>query len=299
MVLIKENLWKERNKMYRYKYLISINISVFLFGLAGLFAKWIHISAVGITFGRVLFSSAALIFYTVIKKENLKVEHKDLKILILSGYILALHWWSFLYSIQISTVAIGTITFSAFPLFITILNALRYRKISFQELIISLLIILGVFITIPEFSMSNTMFKGVIVGVISSFLYAILTLFNEYFSKKYSSYVITLYEQTSAVIALLTCIFFIDIYPTFNDIILLIFLGIITTALAHTLFVSSLKKVPPYIAGVISSMETVYSIILAALFLKEFPTIRESIGGLIIVGVVFIIQFLKIRKDEM
>ena len=40
--------------------LFTVNIAVLLFGLAGLFAKWIHLPAIGITFGRVLFSSMAL-----------------------------------------------------------------------------------------------------------------------------------------------------------------------------------------------------------------------------------------------
>lgn len=281
--------------MERNKSLILVNISVFLFGLAGLFAKWIEIPAIGITFGRVFFSSITLFLYCLFTKQNIKVENKDLKLLILTGIILAFHWWSFLYSIQISTVAIGTITFSTFPLFITIINSLMNKRISLKELILSLLIILGVFITIPEFSLENTMFIGIIIGILSALSYAVLTLMNKYFSTKYTSTVIALYEQSSAAIILIPSLFMIQIIPTAQDIILLIFLGVVTTALAHTLFISSLKKIPAYIAGIVSSMESVYSIILASLFLKEIPTIREILGAIIIIGVVIITQ---IKTDE-
>ena len=40
--------------------LIYLNIAVLLFGLAGLFAKWIDLPSLGITFGRVFFSSLSL-----------------------------------------------------------------------------------------------------------------------------------------------------------------------------------------------------------------------------------------------
>lgn len=270
--------------------MIFINIAVFLFGLAGLFAKWIDVPAIGITLGRVFFSSISLYIYSFIVKENIRVEKKHFILLVISGIILAFHWWSFLYSIQISTVAIGTITFSMFPLFITIIESIRNQKISILELVSSLLIILGVFITIPEFSLSNDMFVGIIIGILSALSYALLTLMNRYFSIYYSSTTIALYEQSSATVILLPTLLFINSTPTFKDISLLIFLGIVTTALAHTLFITSLKNVEAHKAGIISAMESVYSILLAYLFLYEIPTVREIIGAIIIIGVVMMTQ---------
>ena len=262
--------------------MIFINIAVFLFGLAGLFAKWIDVPAIGITLGRVFFSSISLYIYSFIVKENIRVEKKHFILLVISGIIIAFHWWSFLYSIQISTVAIGTITFSTFPLFITIIESIRNQKISILELVSSLLIILGVFITIPEFSLSNDMFVGIIIGILSALSYALLTLMNRYFSIYYSSTTIALYEQSSATVILLPTLLFINSTPTFKDISLLIFLGIVTTALAHTLFITSLKHVEAHKAGIISAMESVYSILLAYLFLHEIPTVREIVGAIII-----------------
>ena len=45
------------------KALVLVNLAVLLFGLAGLFAKWVRLPALEITFGRVLFSSIALGLY--------------------------------------------------------------------------------------------------------------------------------------------------------------------------------------------------------------------------------------------
>ena len=45
------------------------------------------------------------------------------------------------------------------------------------------------------------------------------------------------------------------------------------------------KGVRAQTAGIISGMETVYGIIFAFVFLQEVPTVRELIGGAVILGV--------------
>ena len=76
------------------------------------------------------------------------------------------------------------------------------------------------------------------------------------------------------------------------DFCLLLFLGVITTALAHTLFISSLSDLPAQLAGVCSSMETVYGILFAFLLLGEVPSLREIAGAAIIISAVAAAQLL-------
>ena len=58
------------------KAVLSVNIAVLLFGLAGLFAKWIHLPAIGITFGRVLFSSLALGVYLLVRQQSFRLANR-------------------------------------------------------------------------------------------------------------------------------------------------------------------------------------------------------------------------------
>ena len=271
--------------------IISINIAVLLFGLAGLFARWIHLPAICITFGRVLFSSIALGLYSLIRRQSLRTAKKDAALLLFAGAILALHWWAFLESIQLSTVAIGTITFSAFPLFVTFLEPLIFhQKLEKRNVAATVIILSGVMITVPEFSLENQMFLGILVGMVSALSYAVLTIINKSLANKISSTVTAFYEQATAAVVLLPFMFRVSAQPSASDIAMLLFLGVITTALAHTLFISSLETLPAQLAGVCSSMETVYSILFALLLLGEIPTIREIAGAVIIVAVVIIAQ---------
>lgn len=62
-------------------------------------------------------------------------------------------------------------------------------------------------------------------------------------------------------------------------------IGFVCTAIAYSLYVSAQKGVRAQTAGIISGMETVYGIIFAFVFLREVPTVRELIGGAVILGV--------------
>ena len=98
-----------------------------------------------------------------------------------------------------------------------------------------------------------------------------------------------------AAIVLLPFVLRVGILPTATDLVLLLFLGLVTTALAHTLFISSLKDLPAHLAGIISSMETVYGILFAFLLLREVPSARELIGAGIIVAAVVAAQGVRER----
>lgn len=272
--------------------ILAVNLAVLLFGLAGLFAKWIRLPAIAITFGRVLFSSLALGLYLLLRRQSVRVARPgDRLLLAAAGGILALHWWAFLQSIQLSSVAIGTITFSSFPLFVTFLEPLLFRqKLERRNVFIALLILIGVLITVPEFSLDNHVFFGILIGMLSALAYAVLTLINKKLAGSLSGTVTAFWEQASAALVLLPLMLTVQVRPTLPDLALLLGLGVITTALAHTLFISSLKTLPAQLAGVCSSLETVYGILFALLLLGEIPTLREILGAVILVGAVIAAQ---------
>lgn len=72
-----------------------------------------------------------------------------------------------------------------------------------------------------------------------------------------------------------------------NDIFLLILLGVVFTGVSHLTFINGLKNIKTPTAGIFFSLEPVYGIVLAAFLLREIPTLRETFGGLIILGSVF------------
>lgn len=272
--------------------IISLHIAVMLFGLAGVIGKFVSVPAILVTFGRVFFSSIFLLIIILIKKDNWKLKKRDYSYVIVAGIILAIHWFTFLQAIQIATVAIGTITFATFPIFVTFLEPLIYHeKLEIKNVTMAIIMFAGVLITVPEFSLANQMTLGIVVGMISAFSYAILCLFNRYLSLNYSGTIICLYEQGVATIILFPTIFFVTTTINSLDLGAIIFLGIVCTAIAHSIYVNSLKKIKVQTASIISSMESVYSIIFVFLLLNETLAFKELLGGLIIIGVAIYLSF--------
>ena len=113
---------------------------------------------------------------------------------------------------------------------------------------------------------------------------------NKSLAGRYDGTLTAFYEQVTATVVLLPFALATGARPSPPDGALLLFLGLVTTALAHTLFISSLKDLPAQLAGVCSSMETVYGILFALLLLGEVPSVREIIGAVVIVGAVIIAQ---------
>ena len=186
------------------KSLMMLHLAVALFGLAGVIGKFVSWPAVSVTFGRVFFSSLFLLIFMSVRKEKLRLDTRfDYVFIALAGVVMAVHWTTFIHSIQISSVAIGTITFSTFPLFVTFLEPLIYKeKLKFQNVIIAVIMLIGVFITVPEFSLGNQTTVGVLWGMVGSLTYAILSLMNRYLSGRYTGRQVCLYEQGTATIVL-------------------------------------------------------------------------------------------------
>lgn len=269
------------------KDILYLHLGVMLFSFSGIIAQYVEVPSILAAMGRVLCSSTLLFVIAKIKKESLKLDNtKDYIAIIATGIVLAIHWVTFFHSIQTSTVAIGAITFTTFPLFITFIEPIVFHeKLKMKSIIRALFVFLGVMITVPEFSLDNQMTIGILWGMISSFTYAIATMANRYFSKKYTSRTVCIYEQGTAALVLLPSFFLVPAVWRVQDVIGIIFVGCICTAFAYSFYITAQRRVKAQTAGIIAGMETVYGIFFAFVLLGEVPTVRELIGGAMILGI--------------
>ena len=271
------------------KGLWSVQISVFLFGVVGLFAKWINQPSVIIVLGRVIFSALFLLAFLLIRRQKIRLKRRsDYFWMIGAGVILAVHWTSYMQAIQSSTVAIGTLTFSTFPLFAVFLEPLVFReKVKFSDVTGAIVMLLGVLVMVPEFEVGNSVTQGILWGLLSAFTYAILGMMNRRFTQDYSAVQVSLYEQAVAAVVLFPTYFILRPELTVRDVGVIMMLGVIFTAVAHSLFINGLRTVKVRTAAIMSGLESVYGILAAMLFLGEFPGPRDIVGGAIILGAVF------------
>jgi drug/metabolite transporter (DMT)-like permease len=266
--------------------LAALHSAVLLFALSGLFAKWLNLPAAFIVFGRAFFAAMAIAaFVFIFKKQSLKCDNKALFALAITGGILAFHWGSFFQAIKVSSVAIGLITFATFPVFVSFFEPLLFKeKFCFRALVQALLTVIGITFILPENNASSSVFIGACWGVASALSFAILTLLNRKFVAKTSAKKVAFYQNTFAALFILPYIALEPIEISIEQLAVLALLGIVFTAFAHSIFNYSLKTINAQTASIAVSLEPIYGIIAAYLFLNESISFMMIIGGGIVLA---------------
>jgi drug/metabolite transporter (DMT)-like permease len=274
--------------MNKNKALAEVHLAVLLFGLAGLFGKWLTLFPTAIVLGRVVLASLALAAALGLSRQTFwPRKARDLALFALMGLVLAAHWATFFKSIQVSTVAVGLLAYSTFPFFTAFLEPLWLReRLDNRSVLLSLVCLAGVFLIIPRLEMSNAVMKGVLWGLLSGLSFSVLTILNRKMTRTYSSLQTAFQQDFFAGIFLLPLVLFSPPVLSVRDVLLLAVLGIVCTAGAHTLFIDGLKGIGARAASLISALEPVYGVILAFAFLKEVPAPRTLLGGALILAAV-------------
>ena len=268
--------------------LLSIHVAVLLFGVAGLFGKFLELSPVTIVTGRTLFASLALALTVFGLKLGFRIIHsKDQLSFILMGAILAVHWVTFFHAIQVSTVAIGLLTFASFPIFVTFLEPVFFgERLRRFDVFIAALVVAGLVLVIPDFDLSNNLTRGAMWGTLSGFTFALLAILNRKFVTHYPALKIALYQDFIACLFLLPFVAGDTLAITGPQWAQLFLLGVVFTALAHSLFISGMREVRAQLASVIACLEPVYGVALAVVLLEEVPPVRVMAGGALILGAI-------------
>ena len=266
--------------------LAALHAAVLLFGFAGLFGKWLALPPVTIVLGRTVVAGAALALLVRFAREpgagrSGRFEWR----LAAGGAVLALHWVAFFQAIQTASVAVGLLGFASFPLFVLLLEALlRQRRLRTSEWLTAALVTAGLLLVVPEFRLENRTVQGLLWGLVSGFTFALLAVGNRALAARHAASVIALWQNACAAVLLLPLALAAEAVPDARDIALLVVLGVVCTALAHTLFIRSLRVLSAHTASVIAALEPVYGIALALLLLGERPSPRTLAGAVLIVG---------------
>jgi drug/metabolite transporter (DMT)-like permease len=268
--------------------LIRANIAVVFFGLAGALGKLAMLPAPLIVLGRVVFAGATLLLVTRLRRVPLRARStRDLAVLLLQGALLALHWTAFFQSINVSNVAIGLLSFSSFPVFTAAIEpvVLRQRPNALQ-VVAALLVIPGIYLLVPAFTLGNSATVGVLWGLLAGATFALLSVVNRWLGRSYPSMMISLYQDGTAAIILLPTLAFLGPAALLSprELVILAVLGVVCTALAHTLFIEGMRGITAQLASVLASLEPVWGIGFALILLHEIPSPRTLIGGAIILA---------------
>jgi drug/metabolite transporter (DMT)-like permease len=284
---------------------LHLHFIVFLWGFTSILGKLISLDSTVIVCYRTTISALAIAIIVQIGKQKIKVSKKSALKIILTGFIVSLHWILFFaaakLSVSICLAGIATVT-----LFTSILEPVILKsKLKWYEVMLGLFVIAGLY-TIYQFEYEYS--YALILSLISAFLAALFSILNKKFTSTYSSLSITYYEMIGASICSLIAIpvysyasgLSLEIMPTFTDWGYLLVLALVCTVYAFYYSVQILRKMSAFNVNLIINLEPVYGIILALLIFQESEEMSRQfyLGTAMIVCSVFLYPYLEKKFGE-
>ena len=275
---------------------IELNLAILFISTSGALGRYIDLP-IPITIGlRSLIGGIALYLFLRWKKISFYVEGRDRKTIFFGGLLLGLHWITYFYALRLSNVAIGMLSLFTYPAITAILEPLFLKtRILKIHLILSILVLVGIYFLVPDFDIQNDDFKAVGFGVFSALCYATRNIIMKTKINYYDGSLLMAYQLLIITIVLSPFAFFLDTSSVVDYLPATILLALLTTAIGHTLFLHSLKHFSTVTASIVSCIQPVYGIIIGMIFLQEYPKTTTLIGGAIIIFTV-IIESLRVFK---
>ncbi|MEO8755454.1 MAG: DMT family transporter, partial [Casimicrobiaceae bacterium] len=177
---------------------------------------------------------------------------------------------------------------ASFPMFVPWLErALLGIPLRRGEIAKAGLVALGLILLVPEFTLESHTVRGLGWGVLSGFMFALMTVRTRKLSPHGWSSEMALWQNTVAALCVAPVVWWqgglggpIDAHT----LLLVVLLGVFCTALAHSLFIASLARISASTVAVVAALEPVYGILLAVFLLGEIPGWRTVAGATLLVA---------------
>jgi len=283
-----------------FKHILELNLAVLLISTSGVLGRYIALPAEQIILFRAILAVGFIYLFCRYKKFNLKINAKqDLKIVLLCGVFFGIHWVTYFYALQLSSVAIGMLSIYTYPVITSFLEPIilksRFQK---SHLALAVLVLTGVYFLVPEVSFKNQHFIAVLFGVTSAFFYALRNILMKPKVATYNGSVLMLYQLCVIVVLMSPLLFNANFLQVKSQILPIAFLALVTTTIGHTLLLMSFKYFSATTASIMSSVQPIYGILMGMLFLGEFPAWHTIIGGALILSAVFIESIRTVKASK-
>lgn len=261
---------------------ILLFIGTIAMSTASLFIRLAQAPPLVIATYRLIISSLILFF---IYRKRIKIEKSILPFLILSGISLGIHFYTWISSVYLTSVANAVVLVNTNPLFIILFTILFDKKRPpFYYFISLFFVLLGMFL-IASKSLEFKLGLGEIFAIIGGFSVALYLYIGQKLSKKITliSYISSVYS-ISAIFLSIVSLFFP--YSFFNyplkTYFYFLLLALIPQLIGHSSANYALRILPASSVALVILGENVFATIFAYIFLKESISLNQGLGMAII-----------------
>ncbi len=269
-----------------HKGLIAIYLTVLLLATNGLFAKGLPVGSIDITVIRGIIAAITLVVLAPFLRVRLSdIRRNDHFTLIFLGLLLTVHWASFFEAMRVSSVAVGMTMLYTYPIFTVFFEALVERKrVELPDLVLAGLMIVGIFTISSPGQGDSNLLLGVAWGLLSAVTFAMRNVLQRKRCRHIQPVAAVGYQSLAGSLLLIPFLNFESLHQDTSTMMYLLLLGVVFTALPHTLLATALKYLSAKTASFIGCLQPVVGALIALAVIGEIPTINVIIGGAIIVS---------------
>ena len=269
-----------------------------LFGTASIFIRFLHsLNVYTIAVGRLLIAFIILIILFMITKHEIKVGiiRSNLLTVMILGGLLGLHFIFFISSVKETTILNATVLVNTTPILASIFSILLLKvkptKTATLGMIISFLGIVAIAFGDAIGGLTIKL-RGNTFAILAALVEAIYLNIGVRLRKKMSaiSIMAPLYLAAACVVIIASVLSSNNLETSLGlfDCICLFALGGLPTAVAHTLYFSSLSHLKSFETSSMALLEPIGASILGMLLFNEIPSFIFVMGAILVLSGVFL-----------
>lgn len=288
---------------------LCLILAMTIFSTIGIFRRYIPLSSGMLAAVRGIVGTIFLLLVFFAKKEKFHANtiKKNLLLLLLSGCFIGINWIFLFESYRYTTVATATLCYYMAPIFVMLVSPLLFKEnmsikkgLCIISALIGMVFVSGILTEVPVNDISqDSQLKGIVFGLLAAAFYASVILLNKKISGV-GAYEKTIFQLGSAAITILPYVLLTESLDAMNltptILVLIIFVGIVHTGIAYTLYFHSMGDLKAQTIALYSYIDPILAIILSAVILKEHMHPLAIVGAVLILGAAMISEMPESKK---
>jgi len=272
---------------------LYILASSLCFGSMAIFARMAYASGLDTpTLLLLRFTMAAILMWTLLLAKGMKLPRgKGMVMLLAMGAIgYAGQAFSFFTALTLASAGLVSLLLYLYPAIVTILARIVFRHpLTWTQLSAVAVALIGSVLTIGKAGDGKPL--GIFFGILAAFIYSVYILAGSRFPKDVTPTASTTVITSAAAVTYACVVAVKGFHPpgTGAGWLAVVAIAIICTVLAILFFFEGLERVGAVRASVMSTVEPVFTVLLAAVVLDEVITPMRVLGGALIVGAVILL----------
>lgn len=289
--------------MSLHKERLKFILAVVLYGTIGMFLRFTALPSEAVAFYRGLVGALFILLYRTVRgeKPDLSAIRRNLRLLLLSGFLLGLNW-IFLFAAYIkTTVAVASLCNYMAPVLVIVFAPLvLHEKIDSRKLPLVAAALLGIILVSGVIGGGLGDPAGVLFGLLGAVCFAGIVFCNRQFQDipALDRALVQLAVSAATVLPYVLIKNGALPLPQGRPLLIILMLGVLQTGVAYCLYFSGMANLPVQSVAILGYLEPVVSVLCSVFFLHEPLSVWGWLGAVLILAAAAVSELMLERNDE-